>query len=385
MLYHLLFEQLAGNFSALNVFRYLTFRSVGSALTALLIAFIVGPALIKWLENRQVGQTIRDDPPERHQEKAGTPTMGGVLILLAVLTSTLLWAEWTNPYVWIVLGVTVGCGLLGFADDYTKAVRKKPEGIRALTKLLWQIAIACVAMIVLFRLPGFDAQISLPLVKDFHPSIGWAYVPLAAVFIVGFSNAVNLTDGLDGLAIGPTMITAGVIGLFAYVVGNSVIASYLELKYVPGVGTLAIILHRADRRRARLLVVQRLPRFPDHGRHRRPRAGRSTQHRSRHHPPGGRAGHRRWDLLARDVLRHRAGGLVQAASAARLPYGADPPSLRAPGLAGATDHRPLLDHLGDPGAHCRLHVEAPMSYTNRNQAELARALPDSGVAGGETC
>ena len=241
MLYHLLFEQLAGNFSALNVFRYLTFRSVGSALTALLIAFIVGPALIKWLENRQVGQTIRDDPPERHQEKAGTPTMGGVLILLAVLTSTLLWAEWTNPYVWIVLGVTVGCGLLGFADDYTKAVRKKPEGIRALTKLLWQIAIACVAMIVLFRLPGFDAQISLPLVKDFHPSIGWAYVPLAAVFIVGFSNAVNLTDGLDGLAIGPTMITAGVIGLFAYVVGNSVIASYLELKYVPGVGTLAII------------------------------------------------------------------------------------------------------------------------------------------------
>ncbi len=241
MLYHLLFEQLAGQFSALNVFRYLTFRSVGSALTALLIAFIVGPTLIKWLENRQVGQTIRDDPPERHQEKAGTPTMGGVLILLAVLTSTLLWAEWTNPYVWIVVGVTVGCGLLGFADDYTKAVRKQPAGIRARTKLLWQIAIACVATIVLFRLPGFDAQISLPLVKDFHPSIGWLYVPFAVVFIVGFSNAVNLTDGLDGLAIGPTMITAGVIGLFAYVVGNSVIASYLELKYVPGVGSLAII------------------------------------------------------------------------------------------------------------------------------------------------
>ena len=241
MLYHLLFEQLAGQFSALNVFRYLTFRSVGSALTALLIAFIVGPTLIRWLESRQVGQTIRDDPPERHQEKAGTPTMGGVLILLAVLTSTLLWAEWTNPYVWIVVGVTVGCGLLGFADDYTKAVRKQPAGIRALTKLLWQIAIAGVATIVLFRLPGFDAQISLPLVKDFHPSIGWLYVPFAVVFIVGFSNAVNLTDGLDGLAIGPTMITAGVIGLFAYVVGNSVIASYLELKYVPGVGSLAII------------------------------------------------------------------------------------------------------------------------------------------------
>ncbi len=241
MLYHLLFEQLASQFSALNVFRYLTFRSVGSALTALLIAFIVGPTLIRWLENRQVGQTIRDDPPERHQEKAGTPTMGGVLILLAVLTSTLLWAEWTNPYVWIVLGVTLGCGLLGFADDYTKAVLKRPAGIRALTKLLWQIAIASVAAIVLFRRPGFDAQVSVPLVKGFHPYIGWVYVPLAVVFIVGFSNAVNLTDGLDGLAIGPSMITAGVIGLFSYVVGNSVIADYLELKYVPGVGSLAII------------------------------------------------------------------------------------------------------------------------------------------------
>ncbi len=241
MLYHILFERLSADFSVLNVFRYLTFRSVGAALTALLIAFIVGPTLIRLLENREVGQTIRDDPPERHQQKAGTPTMGGVLILLAVLTSTLLWAEWTNPYVWIVLGVTLGCGLIGFADDYTKAVRKRPAGIRALTKLTWQVIIAGIAAFLLFRLPGFDAQISLPLVKGFHPSIGWVYVPLAVVFIVGFSNAVNLTDGLDGLAIGPTMITAGVIGLFSYVVGNSVIADYLELKYVAGAGSLAIV------------------------------------------------------------------------------------------------------------------------------------------------
>ena len=240
MLYHLLFERLSQDFSVLNVFRYLTFRSVGATLTALLIAFVVGPTLIRWLDDRQVGQTIREDPPERHQQKAGTPTMGGVLILLAVVTSTLLWAEWTNPYIWIVLGVTLGCGLVGFADDYLKAVRKQPAGLRAFTKLFWQFAIAGVATVALYRLPGFDAQISLPFVKDFHPSIGWAYVPLAALFIVGFSNAVNLTDGLDGLAIGPTMITAGVIGLFAYVVGHSVIADYLELKYVPGVGSLAI-------------------------------------------------------------------------------------------------------------------------------------------------
>ena len=233
MLYHLLFEQFSDTVSAFNVFRYLTFRSVGGA-------FIVGPALIRLLEDRQIGQTVREDTPDRHQQKTGTPTMGGVLILFAVITSTLLWAEWSNPYVWIVLGVTLGCGLLGFADDYLKAIQKRPEGVRARTKLFWQGLIAGVAASTLYTLPGFDTQISVPLIKDFHPEIGWLYVPLAVLFIVGFSNAVNLTDGLDGLAIGPTLITAGVIGLFAYVVGNKVIADYLELKYVAGVGTLAV-------------------------------------------------------------------------------------------------------------------------------------------------
>ncbi len=241
MLYHLLYEVLAQQVSAFNVFRYLTFRSVGAALTALLIAFIVGPALIRLLENRQVGQTIREDTPDRHQAKAGTPTMGGALILLAVLASTLLWAEWTNPYVWIVLVSTLGCGLLGFVDDYLKAVEKKPQGIRSRTKFAWQIAISTAVVLALYFWTPFDARISVPLVKDFHPSIGWLYVPLGVLFIAGFSNAVNLTDGLDGLAIGPTMITAGVIGLFSYAVGNAVIADYLELKYVPGAGTLAIV------------------------------------------------------------------------------------------------------------------------------------------------
>ncbi len=239
MLYHVLFP-LSEQISALNVFRYLTFRSIGAALTALLIAFIVGPVLIGLLEDRQLGQTVRDDPPDRHQEKAGTPTMGGVLILLALITSTLLWAEWTNPYVWIVLGVTLACGVLGFCDDYRKTVRKNPSGIRARTKLFWQFVIASAAAIALYLLPAFDAEISLPLFKDFHPSIGAAYIPIAVLLIVGFSNAVNLTDGLDGLAIGPVLITAGVVGLFAYVCGHRVIADYLELKYIPGAGTLAI-------------------------------------------------------------------------------------------------------------------------------------------------
>lgn len=239
MLYHLLYP-LSDYFSALNVFRYLTFRSIGAALTALVIAFMVGPLLIRLLEDRQVGQTIRDDPPDRHKQKAGTPTMGGVLILLALLTSTLLWAEWTNPYVWIVLAVTVGYGVLGFCDDYLKAIRKDPNGLRARTKFLWQIGVATVAALALYAVPSFDAEMSLPLLKGFHPSIGLAYVPLMVLFVVGFSNAVNLTDGLDGLAIGPALLTAGVIGVFAYISGHIEFSAYLGHKYVPGAGTLGV-------------------------------------------------------------------------------------------------------------------------------------------------
>ena len=240
MLYHLLVP-LADSFSGFNVFRYLTFRAIAAALTSLLLAFLIGPVLIRLLEDRQVGQTIREDPPERHQAKAGTPTMGGVLILFALSASTLLWSEWTNPYMWIVLGVTLSCGLVGFVDDYLKAVHKRPSGLRARTKLGWQLVIATLAAVALYQLPAFDGQISLPLFKDFHPSIGLAYIPVTVLFVVGFSNAVNLTDGLDGLAIGPALLTAGVIGLYAYVVGNSLISDYLELKYVPTAGTLAIL------------------------------------------------------------------------------------------------------------------------------------------------
>jgi phospho-N-acetylmuramoyl-pentapeptide-transferase len=239
MLFHLLYP-LSDYFSAFNVFRYLTFRSIGAALTALVIAFMVGPILIRLLEDRQVGQTIREDPPDRHQAKAGTPTMGGVLILLALLSSTLLWSEWTNPYMWIVVGVTLGFGLLGFFDDYHKAIRKDPKGLRARTKFAWQIGVALAGSLALYMLPTFDAQMSVPLFKEFHPELGIAYVPLAILVVVGASNAVNITDGLDGLAIGPALTTAGVIGLFSYVVGNSVIADYLEIKYVPGAGTLSI-------------------------------------------------------------------------------------------------------------------------------------------------
>jgi phospho-N-acetylmuramoyl-pentapeptide-transferase len=239
MLYHLLYP-LADTFGGFNVFRYLTFRSIGASLTALLICFVFGPVLIRLLQDHQIGQTIRDEPPERHRAKAGTPTMGGVLILLALVGSTLLWSEWTNPYVWLVVLVTLGFGAVGFLDDYHKAIRKNPKGISAKTKLAWQTVLATAAALTLHFGTAFDGQFAVPLFKNLHPELGLLYVPFAVLVIVFMSNAVNFTDGLDGLAIGPALITAGVIGLFAYVAGHRVIADYLEIKYVPGAGTLAI-------------------------------------------------------------------------------------------------------------------------------------------------
>ena len=240
MLYHLLYP-LSDVISAFNVFRYLTFRAIAAALTSLLLAFLIGPLLIRALGRRQVGQTIREDTPDRHQSKAGTPTMGGALILLAMLTSALLWAEWTVPYLWIVVATTAGFGLIGFIDDYHKAIRRNPDGLRVRTKLLLQLGVATLCASALFLVPSFDTEISVPLFKDFHPAIGLAYLPLTVLIVVGTSNAVNLTDGLDGLAIGPALIVAGVMGIFAYATGHRVIADYLELKYVAGAGTLSVV------------------------------------------------------------------------------------------------------------------------------------------------
>jgi phospho-N-acetylmuramoyl-pentapeptide-transferase len=240
MLYHLLYP-LSDVISAFNVFRYLTFRSIGAALTALLLAFLFGPILIRALSERKVGQTIREDTPDRHQAKAGIPTMGGLLILIAVLASTLLWAEWTISYLWVVVATTAAFGAIGFFDDYHKAILGDPNGLRARTKIVWQVLAATAAGCALYLLPSFDSEISVPLFKGFHPAIGLAYVPVFVVVVVGSSNAVNLTDGLDGLAIGPTLTVAGVMGIFAYAAGHYGIASYLEIKYVPGAGTLAIV------------------------------------------------------------------------------------------------------------------------------------------------
>jgi phospho-N-acetylmuramoyl-pentapeptide-transferase len=238
MFYHLLYP-LASEFSGLNVFRYITFRTAAATLTALFISFVVGPPLIRALARLNVGQPIREIGPD-HQQKEGTPTMGGLLILLSLLVSVLLWSNLDNRYVWMMIGVTTAYGVLGFIDDYSKVKRRHSAGIRARVKLFWQTAIAFAIALAIYTAPGFDAELSVPFFKDFTPHLGWVYVPVATFIIVGASNAVNLTDGLDGLAIGPTMIAAATFLILSYASGHSVIAEYLSVKYVAGAGVLAI-------------------------------------------------------------------------------------------------------------------------------------------------
>ncbi len=238
MLYHLLVP-LSDVYSVLNVFRYITFRTAAATLTALFLAFVVGPPLIRRLQNLRAGQPIREIGPD-HQHKEGTPTMGGLLILLSLVVSVLLWADLTNRAIWSVLILTLGYGVLGFVDDYRKVTEQHSDGVSARTKLLWQTALALGVSLLIFTDPSFDGQLQVPFFKTFTPHIGWLYVPLAAFVIVAASNGVNLTDGLDGLAIGPVMIASGTFLILAYVAGHAGLAEYLAVKSVPGSGQLAI-------------------------------------------------------------------------------------------------------------------------------------------------
>ena len=240
----LLFAPLADDFILFNLFRYLTFRSGAAVVTALFIAFILGPGMIRWLRGlQQGGQPIRDDGPERHLiEKKGTPTMGGVLILLAVVVATLLWADLRNGYVWAVLTVTVGYGLLGFADDFLKVSRRNPKGLNGRVKLLGQALIGLIGAVwiaALTRAP-LGTSLAIPVFKDALVPLGYAFFVFAPLVMMGASNAVNLTDGLDGLAIVPVMIASASFALIAYLVGNRIFADYLQIHFVPRVGELAI-------------------------------------------------------------------------------------------------------------------------------------------------
>jgi len=259
-------EFLAKEVRAFNVFQYLTLRAVLACMTALVISFVIGPRMIAWLTRMKIGQSVRDDGPQTHLAKAGTPTMGGALILVAILVTTLLWGDLGNRFVWVVLIVTAGFGAVGWVDDYRKVVNRNPKGLSVRGKLLWQSLIGIVAATYLaFAISAPDTVQSLRLAADWvasgfsaslspnadlivpffktvsYPLGAFGFIALSYFVIVGTSNAVNLTDGLDGLAIMPTVMIGASLGVFAYVSGNVVFARYLQFPYIPGAGELAVI------------------------------------------------------------------------------------------------------------------------------------------------
>ncbi len=236
-------ELLRDFYSAFNVFNYITLRAILSALTALALSLWLGPRLIRSLTEKQIGQTIRKDGPQSHLSKAGTPTMGGLLILMAVAAATLLWADWHNRYVWIVLGVLIAYGFIGWIDDYRKLVLKDSRGLPARWKYLLQSLFGAAAAVLLYTTADTPAATALyvPFFKTVAIPLGAAFMVVAYFWIVGFSNAVNLTDGLDGLAIMPTVLVAGALGIFAYASGHAEFAKYLGIPRIPGAGELTIV------------------------------------------------------------------------------------------------------------------------------------------------
>ncbi|MFN0191707.1 MAG: phospho-N-acetylmuramoyl-pentapeptide-transferase [Aestuariivirga sp.] len=241
MLYQLFFP-FAEQFGPLNLFRYISFRSGGAVVTALVVSFIAGPSMIRWLRSKQPNATVREDTPESHLAKRGTPTMGGVLILFAVTVSTLLWADLRNGYVWAVLVVTIGFGAIGLYDDLSK-LTKSGKGIPARVKFVLQLAVslAATSWIVFIMREPLSTSLAVPFFKGVLIDLGWFFLPFAVFVMVGASNAVNLTDGLDGLAIVPVAIAAACFAAFSYVVGNSVFSNYLLVHYVPGTGELTVL------------------------------------------------------------------------------------------------------------------------------------------------
>lgn len=238
MIYHLLYP-LAAKFMVFNVLRYITFRSVYALLTALVISILLGPRLIEWLKALRCRQHILQEVA-CHQAKEGTPTMGGLLIGVSLVTSVLLWGDLTNAYIWLTLYVFVGFGAVGFWDDYAKVVKKQNKGISPRAKLAGQIFVAGSAIALLIFQPAYSTALSVPFFKHIHPDLGLFYLPFAVLVLVGASNAVNLTDGLDGLAIGPTVVATACFAIFIYAAGNAVISQYLNITPVPGVGEVTV-------------------------------------------------------------------------------------------------------------------------------------------------
>lgn len=228
-------------FAIFNVFRYLSFRIIYAAVTAFLIVFFLAPPMIKKLQTLKLGQKIRTDGPQSHLGKSGTPTMGGLLILFSVLLSTVLWADISNFYVWLVLLSLVGFGMIGFVDDYIKILRGQSKGLTATQKIVGQLGVALGIGLFFYLSPGYSTELSVPFFKNFTPDLGVFYIPFAVLVIVGCSNAVNLTDGLDGLAVGPVIISAMAYSVVAWAVGNKLVSEYLLVPHIEGAGELAIL------------------------------------------------------------------------------------------------------------------------------------------------
>jgi phospho-N-acetylmuramoyl-pentapeptide-transferase len=239
MLYNWLYP-LHTEFSFLNVFRYQSFRIIYAAVTAFLIAFALAPSMIRKLQEIKLGQQVRDDGPKRHLAKSGTPTMGGILIIFAVIVSTVLWADIARPIIWLVLASTFGFFLIGFVDDYLKFIKARSKGLSASQKFAAQVCVALGVALALYFLPSYSTKLSVPFFKNFTPDLGWFYIVFAIVVIVGTSNAVNLTDGLDGLAVGPIMIAALAYTVVAYVTGHRLMSEYLLIPHIEGAGELAV-------------------------------------------------------------------------------------------------------------------------------------------------
>ncbi|HML52603.1 MAG TPA: phospho-N-acetylmuramoyl-pentapeptide-transferase [Solidesulfovibrio magneticus] len=238
MIYYLLVP-LVAHFSALNVFRYITFRSIAALLTALVLSIVFGPKFIDWLRRLKFGQYIHEDVAA-HKQKAGTPTMGGLLIAFCIVVSVLLWGDLANEYVWMTLFVFLGFGALGYVDDHAKVVRKQNKGLTPKQKLLGQVIVSGVAAALLVLDPEYSTRLAVPFFKHLTPDLGLWYLPFAMLVMIGASNAVNLTDGLDGLAIGPMIVNAAMFGLFIYVAGHAQMARYLQVMPVSGVGEVTV-------------------------------------------------------------------------------------------------------------------------------------------------
>ncbi len=239
MLYHLLFP-LHTVFIGFNVFRYITFRTISAAVTAFLLVIVFGPLFIRTMKRLQIGQVIRDDGPETHLKKEGVPTMGGMMMLFAIGCSSLLWGRLDNPLIWLISFVLLFYGMIGGIDDYLKISKKSSDGLSARGKLILQIIGASAVGVFVVVHPDFSSELSIPFFKNFHPELGWLYIVFAILVMVGSSNAVNLTDGLDGLATGPLVVSGSIYLIFSYLAGHLILADYLQIPYVIGGGELAV-------------------------------------------------------------------------------------------------------------------------------------------------